>query len=53
MEALVMGGLTNPEPGHPDDVDPSYGLYQYSLERVIDPAEIVSVTISGQTFALK
>lgn len=53
MEALVMGGLTNPEPGHLEDSDPSYGLYQYSLERVIDPAEIVSVTISGQTFELK
>lgn len=50
METLVMGGLTNPDP---DDPDASYGLYMFRPERVIDPAEIISVTICGQTFVLK
>ena len=43
METLVMGGLTNPESNDPDA---SYGLYMFRPERVIDPAEIVSVAIS-------
>ena len=47
---LTMGGLTNPDPY---DFSKEYGLYQYDLEQVIDPAEIVSVTICGQVFALK
>lgn len=50
MGNLLMGGLTNPFIFEPDE---AYGFYQFSLQQVIDPAEIASVTIYDQTFVLK
>ena len=50
MDTLYMGGLTNPDPS---DSGAAYGHFLFRPEWVIDPAEIVSVTICDQTFALK
>ncbi len=46
-----MGGISNSDPG--GDPDATYAHFQFSPEKVIDPAEIVSVTLYGQTYELK
>lgn len=55
-ETIRMGdrdgaGITNPDPE--GDPNAAYAHFQFSPEKVFDPAEIASVTLYGQTYELK